>query len=105
MNTAVTVERKVPTRDVSGGPVENFEPVVGLTDLPACVQPRRGRAFPANAQRQVAVTHVVYMLDASAVLRGDRLYQPSTGKRFLTHGPEDMGGQGRCWRVECTEVT
>lgn len=105
LNTLVTVERKSPSRDASGGQVENFTAVPALEEIPALVQPRHGIARAGLGQRLVNVTHAIYVLDASLIVRGDRIHQPSTGKRFVVHGVEDMAGQGRCWRIECQEVT
>jgi hypothetical protein len=105
LNTVVTVKRKSPSKDRSGGQVENFQPVPGLEDLPANIQPHHGRPVMAQAQRQVVITHMVYLQDGSEIRRGDLLFEAATGRSFLTHGAEDMAGRHEAWRVGCTEVT
>lgn len=102
-NTTIVVRRKNVTKDVAGGQVTNYTPVVGLTDIPALIQPRHGTASRQLAQRQVIVTHVIYLEDGSAVRRGDVIYEAKTSRYFICHGVEDMAGQGRVWRIECIE--
>ncbi len=103
LNTAVTFQRKAATRDASGGQVENYADVEALTLVAACVQPRSSNDKRDLGQRQTPVTHYIYLEDAAlSVRRGDRAYHPDTGRYFTCEGPEDMGGQGRAWRVGCT---
>jgi len=103
LNTTITIRRKNITKDPAGGQVTNYAPVVGLIDVPALIQPRHGTASRQLAQRQVIVTHVIYLMDASAVRRGDVVYEAKTSRYFICHGVEDMAGQSRIWRIECIE--
>lgn len=107
MNTTVTVQRRGSTKDSSGGQAAggSFSPVAGMVGIPALVQPTHGKAMRATGQRQVFLSHHIYLSEQYAVQRGDRILHPDTGRYFIVHGFEDMGGQGRVWRVECVEET
>lgn len=104
LNDSVTVQRKSPTRDTSGGQVEAFAAVAALSNLQAAVQPYRGEARRSIGQRQVFVTHHVYLL-TDGVLRGDKLVNDATGDSYLVLGFFDEGGKGRLWRAECSLET
>lgn len=102
LNTTVVIERKNPTRDVSGGQVENF---TSTLVMPALIQPRKGSVEHTQGQRHVVVSHVIYIQDGSGIHRGDQVFHPESGRRYVVHGVEDMAGQHRCWRIECRETT
>ena len=104
----IVFQRKAPSRDASGGAVENYVDIPGLGSIPALIQPNRGQAQRNLGQRQVIISHDVYIDDSSAVAaarRGDRIYHAETGRYFLPRGVEDMGGQGQAWRIECSLET
>lgn len=105
MNTTINIQRKNPARDSSGGQIEQFADVPTLIGIPAQIQDKRGKAMRVLGQREVYLTHFVYLSQPYDIRRGDRVLQPSTGKVFLVHGFEDMAGQGRAWRIECSEQT
>lgn len=105
MNTSVAVQRKTATRDSSGGQVENFATVDGLDSLPALIQPTDGKAQRTLGQRQVFLSHHIYLASRYDVRRGDRLYEAANDRYFLVHGFENMAGQSRGWRVDCVEQT
>lgn len=103
LNTTITIQRRSSTKDSSGGQSSGggYVAVTLLTNIPALIQPLSGRAQRVTAQRQVFVSHNIYLNAFYDILRGDRVYHPDTGKYFTVRGFEDMGGQGRVWRIEC----
>lgn len=103
MNTTINIRRKSATRDTSGGQVENFNDV--LVGLPALIQDRHGKAARMLGQRQVLVTHVIYLTKGYNILRGDVAHEPASGRTFFVHGFENMGGQSQAWRLETVEET
>jgi len=107
MNTTVTVQRRSSTKDGSGGQAAGgaYVAVPGLAGLPALIQPTTGKAMRATAQRQVFLSHHIYLSERYAISRGDRVMHDDSGRYFTVHGFEDMAGQGRVWRLECVEET
>lgn len=101
LDKAIDVYQKLPTKDTSGGQVPGFALVPSLTSLPASIQPKRGKAQIALGQRQVFLTHSVYMESDYGIKRGWKLVDPDTNQSFIVHGIEDMGGQGEAFRFEC----
>lgn len=107
MNTTISVQRRSSTKDGSGGQASGgaYVAVAAMTDIPALIQPTTGKAMRQAAQRQVFVSHHIYLSESYPVTRGDRIYHASTSRYFTVHGFEDMGGQGRVWRIECVQET
>ena len=101
---SVSFQRKSPTRDASGGAVEGYTAVTGSADIPCLVQASSGTATRTLGQRQVVITHAVYFAADPGWVRGDRIYWAEGPMYFTVHGVEDMGGQARAWRAECTKV-
>lgn len=107
LNTVISVQRRSSAKDSSGGQAAGgaYVSVPEMTNLPALVQPTRGKAMRATGQRQVFLTHQIYLDEYAPIARGDRIHHPATSRYFTVHGFEDMGGVGRVWRIECTEET
>ncbi len=101
-----TVQRPVPTKDLSGGSRQNFTAVTGLIDIPCSVQPHKGKATRVLGQRQVFVTHRLYFGADFALLRGDRLYVNETAQTFTCLSSlMNFAGRSVCWTVDCLEET
>jgi head-tail adaptor len=100
-----TFQRKAATRDSSGGAVENYAAVEALADVPCLIQTHHGKAARQLGERQVIVSHVLYLDSVDGVRRGDRVYQAATGLYFHVVGFGDMAGQGVVARVELALVT
>ena len=105
LNALVDVYNKTPTQDSSGGQIPGFAPVVGLTGLPACIQPRRGSAPIALGQRQVFLSDAIYMSSNYGIQRGWKLVNSLTGQSYVVHAIVDMGGQGLAYRFDVIEET
>jgi hypothetical protein len=91
--------------DQAGGSKQDFEPVVNLCNLAASIQPIHGNAVRMLGQRQVILTHHIYLFSLPSINRGDLLYCQATQKSYLVHGVEDMGGRGQVWQVEAKLIT
>lgn len=105
----IRIERKSATRDASGGAVEGWAAVPGASSLPCLVQ-----VFTTNAhrgaprmlgQRQVLISHVAYFTEEPPVQRGDRIRWLEEDVLLIHQGLEDMGGQGRWWRLQLSLET
>ncbi len=105
MNTTVTIERKSSTKDTSGSPVATWQAVADLDNIPALIQPKHGHAMKLFGQRQVFLTHYIYLAQKYDIRRGDRVSHRETGHYFTVHGFEDMAGQTSAWRIECVQET
>lgn len=107
LNTKVNVRRKpaTPGKDRSGGQQDAFADVTGLTDVPATIQPRSATAPPVQGQRQVVITHAVYLKSVAGVQRGDVIYEPSTQRSFLVQFFGDMAGRSFAARLDVTQIT
>lgn len=107
LTDAVAVQRRSSTKDGSGGQAAggSYVTVPELSSLPCLIQPLTGKAMRSAGERQVILTHHVYLDAPYDVRRGDRLYEAAKSRYFTVHGFEDMGGQRRVWRVECVEKT
>lgn len=105
LNAAVDVYQKNPTKDHSGGQVPGFTAVATLQGLPACIQPKRGTAQITLGQRQVFLTHAIYLESDYGIQRGWKLQNSATGVTYVVHAIIDMGGQARCWRFDCVQET
>lgn len=103
--SSIRVLRKTPAKDLAGGQVESFAVLVGKDNLTASVQPTDGKAMLIQGQRQVLITHRIYIKDVSEIQRGDVIQDNGTGKRFVVHGVEDMAGRSTVGRIQCVEIS
>jgi head-tail adaptor len=102
LTDTISVYRPGPTKDESGGRVSNFTLV--HQDIPASVQEWDGEAIRTLGQRQVFMTHAVYLADSYQILRGDKI-RTSDGRTLIVHGIANMGGRNMCWEIQCREET
>lgn len=102
MTASVTVQRKTVVQDASGGPSEQWADRSDAVDIPADIQPASSQIRIQYQQRNLNVSHSIYLdADASVRLR-DRLVQGS--RVFIVLGYLDASaGRGQCWRIDCEE--
>ncbi len=98
----VNVLRPRSVHDASGSNKQTFTLVTGLSDIPASIQAYHGNAERKLGQRQVIISHHIFLFSNINAQRGDILQSPQTGLSYLVHGIEDQGGRGRVWLFECT---
>jgi len=105
LTTTITIERKTPTKDTSGGQVDVFAPVATLTNIPCTIQSRSGVAVVDQNQRQVIMSHAIYLKDTTGILRGDIVYHAASNTRFLIYNVGDMADRKVIGRIMCKEIS
>lgn len=105
--SSVSIYTKAPTKDASGGQVSNFTPSsnAAFLNLPCSIQPHHGSTRVTLGQRQVFLSHNIYLPSNPGILRGMKAVNDVTGESYLIHGVVDMGGQGSAFRLEVTLET
>ena len=101
----IDVYQKAPTKDTSGGQVPGFQLVTNLTNLPASIQPTTGQPVQTLGQRQVFLSHWIFMNSNYGIQRGWKLQNTVTGESYVVHAIVDMGGQGEAYRFDCVQET
>lgn len=105
LNASISVWRKSPTKDASGGQVPGFAPVAELQGLPCSIQPKRGQAQVTLGQRQVFLTHHIYLDQDYGLVRGDKVVNDATGVSYIFFAILDMAGQGEAFRYDVIQET
>lgn len=97
MTHVITVRRPSQATDAAGGTTRGASPpaVSGLENVAASVQPMNAREKLLFGQRNVFLTHKIYLEgNQTALLRQDDLVENiATGKTYRIVGVEDAAGR------------
>ena len=80
LSTTISLERAIITKDSSGGQVQTYAAVSGQTDVPADIQPAGSSIRLQYAQRNLVVTHTVYVATDIGAIETDRIV---SGTRYF----------------------
>jgi hypothetical protein len=89
------------TNVVAGGQVVTY--ATSYTDQPALLTDASAALKLIYAQRNVVVTHVIYLPAAVTINTGDIVVYGS--RKFFIVGNLDPSGTGRIFEIHCSEVT
>lgn len=103
---SVTVQRPFWALDRAGAPTPTgWNEVAGCVNLPCSVQPADARTVMIWAQRNINVTHEVYVASPVGLREGDRLIathpQAGASETLLVTGWYDEVFQGRVFVIGC----
>jgi len=97
---SATLQKPTVSQDTSGGPVR--EPFVDvLTGIACDLQPAGSTTVLAYAQRQIRVTHQVYLTRDVAAKTGWRFL--FAGKKYVVKGYQNEAGRSRLWVADVEE--
>ena len=108
---AITLNRGNRSKGSHGGVIQDPSLVQGKTNIPCNIQPLSAKDRHALAQRQLYVSHRVYLTSDIGALRDDQIIvtlAPPTsstlvGATFLVQGRFDQAGQGRVYSIDVRE--
>src|SRR5690606_12980010 len=95
-NTTIDIDRPTWTAGTGGGVVQGA-PTVVYNDIPAAVQPARGRLVSEYAREGMHISHVIYTPTPLSLQNGDRVVH-SAGT-YIVQAWGDMAGRGRGWVI------
>lgn len=91
LNTTCKVNRPTYGQDANLGVTTN--PLVSVyKNVPCTIQPASPQVQDFYGQRQIGITHTIYVNQILALKRGDMVV--SGGLTYQVQGWEDMGGRG-----------
>lgn len=103
----ITVERSPSSRDSSGAPkYQEWAAISGLSDLFASVQPMSSSERMLFAQRNLVLTHKVYLPGnyTTLIKKQDRVKDVNSGKIYTISGIFDVAGRGELTMLEVREM-
>lgn len=98
----VKIERKIISRDASGGPNIHTWEVIHKS-VPVNIQPAKASEQLLSAQRGVLYTNKIFSARDLDLRKDDRFTDLKTGKYYFYSGFADMAGQGRAFRYNARD--
>ena len=101
---SITVQTKTTSgSDSSLGEQATWADDPARTQIPALVQPCSARELLQFAQRQVKVSHKIYLATDPAIRPFERVRDETTQRYYRVVYQFNMAGQTRAWRLEAME--
>jgi hypothetical protein len=105
LTQTVTFQRPLVSLDSSGGPSKSYTNLAGATSVPGLLQPLSAQEKLLYAQRNITVSHRLWVGSNYGLRRDDRVLKDSEpGRYYLVVQLLDRAGQGRVFEVILKEI-